>query len=203
MRLVRTITLGGEVEDDETEGKAAARRVWRWYVRPQCADDDGSQSARRPVALEQHLCDTEQCARRMVRALGLEQPEARAVILAARWHDNGKRRAVWQKSIGNQGYLSNPPVILAKGGARMRTVDLSTYRHEFGSLLDVASDADFRGQPSDVRDLVLHLIAAHHGRARPHFPMDECFDCEPTTERADSIAAEVPRRFARLQRDLP
>jgi CRISPR-associated endonuclease/helicase Cas3 len=78
--------------------------------------------------------------------------------------------------------------------------ELSGYRHEFGSLLDVRADAAFGRLPEEARELTLHLIAAHHGRARPHFPAEEAFD----PERADGVsreaAAEVPRRFARLQR---
>ncbi len=51
-----------------------------------------------------------------------------------------------------------------------------------------------------MQDLILHFIAAHHGRARPYFPADEAFDQERSEEDAVSITREVPRRFARLQR---
>jgi CRISPR-associated endonuclease/helicase Cas3 len=47
---------------------------------------------------------------------------------------------------------------------------------------------------------VLHLIAVHHGRARPHFPFDEWFDPERPQPDADRVATEVPQRFARLRR---
>lgn len=47
---------------------------------------------------------------------------------------------------------------------------------------------------------MLHLIAAHHGRARPHFPTEEAFDPERPLADADALATETPRRFARLQR---
>jgi CRISPR-associated endonuclease/helicase Cas3 len=48
-------------------------------------------------------------------------------------------------------------------------------------------------------DLILHLIAAHHGRARPHFETD-AWDVERhTTAQNAQAAQEVMRRFARLQ----
>ena len=51
-----------------------------------------------------------------------------------------------------------------------------------------------------MKDLVLHLIAAHHGRGRPHFTSDEAFDPDAQSTVLDAFAIEVPRRFARLQR---
>ena len=51
-----------------------------------------------------------------------------------------------------------------------------------------------------MKDLVLHLIAAHHGRGRPHFTSDEAFDPDAQSAVADTLAIEIPRRFARLQR---
>ena len=50
------------------------------------------------------------------------------------------------------------------------------------------------------KDLVLHLIAAHHGRGRPHFPRDEAFDTERPQTESERVNSQVPRRFARLQR---
>ena len=46
----------------------------------------------------------------------------------------------------------------------------------------------------------MHLIAAHHGRGRPHFPPDEAFDPERPHADAAKLAADTPGRFARLQR---
>jgi CRISPR-associated endonuclease/helicase Cas3 len=51
-----------------------------------------------------------------------------------------------------------------------------------------------------MKDLVLHLIAAHHGRGRPHFPLDEVLEPEPKGKDITKIASNVPQRFARLQR---
>ena len=42
---------------------------------------------------------------------------------------------------------------------------LDGYRHEFGSLIKIEGDAEFQRLPSDQQDLLLHLVAAHHGAA--------------------------------------
>jgi CRISPR-associated endonuclease/helicase Cas3 len=197
MRLVRSIDTRPDAEETDEDDENAGRRYWRWYVRPRSADDDGSRSARQPQELAPHLKSAERFAGEIVTKLRLAEPEASAVKLAAKWHDLGKHRKVWQRSIGNRDY---PARVLAKSGGAMRPLDLNNFRHEFGSLIDVPATSEFRELAPDVQDLVLHLIASHHGRARPHFPVDEAFDLERTTEAAAAVAREVPRRFARLQR---
>ena len=47
-------------------------------------------------------------------------------------------------------------------------------------------------------DLALHLIAAHHGQARPAIGIDGCDGLPPSAGAAR--AYEVGRRFVRLQR---
>jgi CRISPR-associated endonuclease/helicase Cas3 len=48
-----------------------------------------------------------------------------------------------------------------------------------------------------MQDLVLHLIAAHHGFARPLIATDGCEDAPPSA--LEDRAREVALRFARLQ----
>jgi CRISPR-associated endonuclease/helicase Cas3 len=48
--------------------------------------------------------------------------------------------------------------------------------------------------------LALHMVAAHHGRARPHFPDEEAFDPKYPEAVAESAADEVAARFVRLQK---
>ena len=135
-------------------------------------------------------------ATRISAVLVLPKELRETVILAAKFHDLGKKREAWQRSIGNP----DPKNWLAKSGRGMKPVDLTTYRHEFGSLADVLSEPEFRGLTAEAKDMLLHFIAAHHGRGRPHFPLDEVFDPENSAEVPAAIAIQVPQRFARLQR---
>lgn len=194
MRLVRRIDLPAEagVEDEEEP----EIRSWFWYARPRSADDDGSRVARQKQELKIHLKWTGEFACRLAKRLLSEENLARAVVLAARWHDLGKNRRVWQRSIGNHG-----AEILAKSGPGMKSLEsLTRYRHEFGSLLDVTKEPEFQQLDEDARALVLHLIAAHHGRARPHFPIEEAFDPDRALPDVQAVAGQVPQRFGRLQR---
>jgi CRISPR-associated endonuclease/helicase Cas3 len=171
-------------------------RFWYWYERADAADDDGSRIATEPVAWDDHTADVERIMRTILDHLPLSEDLKECLCLAARFHDLGKKRLIWQRSIGNR----NSSVWLAKSGGDMRPMELTDYRHEFGSLLDTNDKEEFRTLSADQRDLVLHLIAAHHGRGRPHFPADEAFDPERPIADAAGVAAEVPARFARLQR---
>src|ERR1035441_8702416 len=199
MRLVQTIDTRLPGADDESgeDEQPSARRYWRWYVRPGSADDDGSKTARRDQELNPHNRAAERLARGFSSKLGLGSSEASAASLASGWHGLGKCRAIWQRSIGNGEF---PSRVLAKSARKMGTVSLSNYRHEFGSLIDLAALGEFDELKIEVQALLLHLVAAHHGRARPHFPTDEAFDPDTSKSRAAEIAQETPRRFARLQR---
>jgi CRISPR-associated endonuclease/helicase Cas3 len=82
----------------------------------------------------------------------------------------------------------------------MKPIESTDFRHEFGSLLDVLDKPEFKELNDHQKDLVLHLIAAHHGYGRPHFPSDIAYDPEPKGKDIVRIASDIPRRFARLQR---
>jgi CRISPR-associated endonuclease/helicase Cas3 len=195
MRLVRKIDLNPGPDDEENEDATpTGKQTWYWYEAPRSADAQGSATAPQDVLLEVHTTDVAAHARHFASQLQLP-PELQTVLtLAAKLHDSGKAREVWQRSIGN---LQGPA--LAKSRQRMNVQLLEGYRHEFGSLLDATQSPELKALSEDQQNLVLHLIAAHHGRARPHFPTDEAFDPEGHGLEALAMAQEVPRRFARLQ----
>jgi CRISPR-associated endonuclease/helicase Cas3 len=210
MRPCCNIDLEPESEDTQAssatptsetteDGTAAAGRYWHWYVRPKSADDDGSKNAKVPISWKEHTNDVVKNAGRIAAAIfGPDTEFHKAFVLAAKFHDLGKRRVVWQRSIGNP----IPTDWYAKSGKGWKTREITDYRHEFGSLLDLEKEPDFLiHKDMAIKDLVRHLIAVHHGYGRPHFPEDQAFD--PTPPKGvdpDEIAREVPRRFARLQR---
>ncbi len=156
------------------------------------AAGDLSAYAKRAQLLDIHLHRTEEAAQRIVAKLDLPAPIAEAVCLASRWHDKGKDRRHWQKAIGNQ---AGEP--LAKSGhTRFDRRFTKGYRHEFGSLLDAETDPAISQHPE--RDLILHLIAAHHGHARPSFP-ERAYDRTVAYGRNEQSAQAVLNRFAALQ----
>jgi CRISPR-associated endonuclease/helicase Cas3 len=187
MRRVRSIAFA----NGEHDGEEPAR--WEWY---ESVSLEGGRSAARPVLLTTHVADVVNEATRIVNALPLPPQVRAAIIVAARCHDHGKRRERFQLALGNRQY---PAVLLAKAGRNGARLP-EPFRHEFASLLDAQTDEAWETLDDDMKDLVLHLIAAHHGRGRPHFNSDEAFDPDAQALATEALAVDVPRRFARLQR---
>jgi len=114
------------------------------------------------------------------------------LVTAARWHDRGKDRPVWQRYARNDSSIEP----LAKATRYLHPRALGGYRHEFGSLLEAMEDDGLK--ESADRNLALHLIAAHHGWARPHFD-PRAYDNARTSSDNQKAACEVMGRFGRLQ----
>lgn len=188
MKAVARIVFDAEENDEPIE-------TWQWFVHLKAADSDAG--ARRNYPLQSHLDDAREEAIRLVSRLPLEPELREAVVLAAAGHDLGKDRERWQNSIGNHDY---PDTTLAKSARYVTTGERLRYRHEFGSLLDIQTDPAFGRLSDDLKDLVLHLMGAHHGRARPHFDRAEFLDDKYSLQTSQEFALEVSRRFARLQR---
>ncbi|SDE62594.1 type I-G CRISPR-associated helicase/endonuclease Cas3g [Rhodospira trueperi] len=153
--------------------------------------------SRHAQALDTHLDWAAQDARDLAERLGLAHQWVEVLETAARLHDLGKRREHWQTAMGAP--REGRPYAKTTGGGMPGA--LAGYRHEFGSLVDVLQNP--AGHPTlaaldeDRRDLVLHLVAAHHGYARP---VITSFDPEWPPEEARKRAREAALRFARLHR---
>ena len=205
MQLIREIRVNDDLDGDagniDTTGEdpeSSSKQVWRWYELPAQADTENSRYASGEILLKDHTGRVEAFARTFAEKLSLPPEMTEAVGIAGRFHDYGKDRRVWQQSIGN---FDDGKVLAKSDGRRSTRGSRTNYRHEFGSLLDLSKSPEFK-QISDaaMRDVILHLIAAHHGRGRPHFSPVETDDLQHSRADADALAAETPRRFARLQR---
>jgi CRISPR-associated endonuclease/helicase Cas3 len=141
----------------------------------------------------EHDADVEKYVLDIAERIGLPDDIIEALAAAGFRHDLGKRREWWQKAIGNFSDTA-----YAKSNVNSFDHGFNQgYRHEFGSLIDSLSDGLLKAHPH--RDLILHLIAAHHGYARPHFP-ERAFDRNCPRPENLRVAHEVLLRFNRLQR---
>jgi CRISPR-associated endonuclease/helicase Cas3 len=145
-------------------------------------------------SLSCHVGLVEKYASEIANGLFLDPDTLQALKLAAKWHDCGKDREIWQRAVRKPGEVPKEPI--GKSGGLMRPI-AGGYRHEFGSLREFNAARD--GQiEANVFDLAMHMIAAHHGRGRPHFPKGGFDPCARAS--SPQIATDAIRRFARLQR---
>ena len=164
------------------------------------AQSEDARSVSRPQELGQHESWAEQKAGDIASKIGLSGPAAEALAVAAFLHDEGKRASRWQRAFKAQRdakkYGFSGPLAKTRGPIDQQVLD--GYRHEFGSLPYAEAHDRFEALPEEWRDLVLHLIAAHHGQARPVIATRGCEDAPPSA--LEERAREVALRFARLQK---
>ncbi len=163
--------------------------VFKWPDDP--SDEESRSVLSAPQSLREHAEQVADHARALARRLELPRAETEALVTAARLHDEGKAAERWQNAM-NAPKDEGRPYAKTPGGGNPRL--LEGYRHEFGSLLK----AEGQDLPNDTRDLILHLIAAHHGNARPTINPTGCEDGPPSV--LESRAGDAALRFARLQK---
>jgi CRISPR-associated endonuclease/helicase Cas3 len=154
-------------------------------------EDDSSSFTGVAVSLDDHLQGVATWAAALARGAGLPTDLAEAVECAGRWHDIGKADPRFQLLLHGGDPLKHAlsPSLLAKSSApagdyqtRRKASLRSGYprgtRHELMSLALMSTAPEQAPVPSRVdRDLVLHLVASHHGYCRPLPPV--AFDADP------------------------
>ncbi len=192
-------TLEDEVEEEQPAFQKEKHAVAYFQLSADESlgrDEDGRSLGAKSVSLAEHTRVIEAVARKLGVQLSLSPELLDAVVIAARWHDRGKDRWWWQEAIWNPPTGKPDWEPLAKSGEPYFKHLLKGYRHEFGSLIEARDSEELAHHP--LRELILHLIAAHHGHARPSFS-PEAFDRSVPTAVCAAIAAEVPERFVTLQ----
>ncbi|MEV7972785.1 helicase-related protein [Cellulomonas sp. NPDC089187] len=181
------------IEIDSASGDAYVVRV---------AHTTGSpRSAGAPVSLVAHSRDVAQHARRTAEAVGLPPHLHMAVEQAAYHHDDGKSWPAFQRFLHSTVRQPAGQELLAKSGAEdlswteLRQAQLRAgvppyWRHEARSAQRLITECN-------ADDLVVHLVASHHGWSRPLIP--------PVVDPADPgvDANQVdgsPERFDTLNR---
>lgn len=144
-------------------------------------------------SLSAHLHWAGQEMAKIAAQLALPSDYAQMLVIAIKAHDLGKNRLLWQTAMNAP--QTGRPYAKTKGGGNPKS--LEGYRHEFGSLADIADNSEINALPAELQDLALHLIASHHGYACPVIaPIDPHAPPSILAERAQQAAL----RFARLQR---
>jgi CRISPR-associated endonuclease/helicase Cas3 len=114
------------------------------------------------------------------------------VVEAAGQHDLGKDRPWWQRAVGRV----EEPAVAKSGRSRFDHKINRGYRHEIGSVADL-HDGKVTLPNTVDRELCLHLVAAHHGHARPGFRAEAAGPL--LTDVLKRALTETPARFAKLQ----
>ena len=201
---VCSVAAGGSPESDENwrerhrfeVEKTDEGEVTHWLLVEKWRSDsetDDDRSAGPLQELAEHQAWAECKARTLTSALGLPDAYADMLAVAAGLHDEGKRHERWQQAFK----APRDGKVYAKTKGPISFKLLHNYRHEFGSLPRAESDKKFKALPPDLQELALHVVAAHHGWARPVIPTSGS-DSAPSV--LEERARDVALRFARVQK---
>ncbi len=180
-RNIRPHPLGGVIVDTRRRMPSAGAALGF------TDENDAVASGTLRVPLREHLPGVGEFAARFGRSCGLPPDLVDALACAGRLHDLGKADPRFQALLmnGNPWAVGEP---LAKSAAMpqglaafRRARERAGYpaggRHELLSVRMAESTPGALPADPALRDLVLHLVASHHGHCRPFAPVAE--DPEP------------------------
>lgn len=178
-------------EDEDPDDSSSVLEYWRHW------DIDGETgAASQSQGLGEHQAEAKAEMGRLTLRLGLPPELADTLIRSIAIHDSGKARVIWQDGVGAP--RDGRPYAKSAG----RGPGAGGYRHEFGSLRDALYKEEIAtalaGLSDEYRDLALHLIASHHGRARPSIPAQDEEEIFPSVLDEDALQAAI--RYVCLQR---
>lgn len=169
-------------------------------------DDDRSRTMReQPISLDdhtRHVCDA---TVRTAKALPLDELKD-AYSLAAEWHDLGKAderfQAMLRRTNRTDAWLLTglDTALLAKSDglpqtpkqrqqARERAGLPEGFRHEMLSV-QMVERSGLKEKAGACVDFILHLIASHHGYARPFAPVVIDFECPEVTAKGITLTED-------------
>ena len=203
------------VSDESTGDASTEKETWRevlalpydisaqgeerkWLVVETQVGVDSSENshavASYPQELGEHQSMVATEVARIADGLNLCEADTAMLVAAAASHDAGKAAPRWQRAFNARG--EGGPY--AKTSGPLNLGILNGYRHEFQSVL-LADKGGLNGidRSSWRFELALHLIAAHHGNARPAIGIEGCDSLPPTA--AARRARKIAERFVRLQ----
>lgn len=172
-------------------------------------EDDDSSFRAREVGLRQHCGHVQEWAERLARNIGFDAKLVSDLALAGWLHDVGKADPRFQRWLvgGDEIRAAMQEEPLAKsalppGNKRARELALARsgypkgYRHELLSLAMIQrNDAVLAG--AHDRELVLHLVASHHGWCRPFAPpIDHPDETEVSLQHGSSLLTGSMRHRA-------
>jgi CRISPR-associated endonuclease/helicase Cas3 len=182
----RAKRLRVEVVDNEAVVVAPVSRPDLLLLDPETSDalteDEDSSFRQIEVTLKTHSSDVRDFAERFARAIGFSNELVEDLALSGWYHDVGKADPRFQRwLVGGsdvRASLLDEPLAksaLPPGNAADRRVARDRagypvgYRHELLSLAMIEQHTDALARAHD-RELVLHLVASHHGWCRPFAP---------------------------------
>ncbi len=179
-------------------------------VEPTTEGDEGSFLGSR-ISLKEHLEGVRDLAAHFGEALCLPLEVTKDLALSGWIHDIGKADRRFQlllhggdsvREAASTELLAKSAIFAFDQDARNRAQQRSGYpkgmRHELMSVALAQSDISIRGRAHDW-DLVLHLVASHHGWCRPFSP--PVFDPDPQVVSIDFEGTELKNSSAHgLQR---